>query len=64
MQSRAYRPRKITQNQPTESDFSHHPAACGRHVFCGIRQSLPSNKYESCAAEIVTTPSAAEGHKK
>jgi len=35
---------KITRNQPTESGFSHHPAAFGRHVFCGIRQSMPSNK--------------------
>src|SRR5262245_12122999 len=31
-----------------------HPAACGRHVRCGSRQSIPSSKYPSCAGVIVT----------
>src|ERR1700756_4331899 len=34
------------------------PAACGRHVCCGSRQSMPSSKYPSCAGVIVTVRSA------
>ena len=33
------------------------PAACGRHVCCGSRQSIPSSKYPSCAGLIVTVMS-------
>jgi hypothetical protein len=32
-----------------------HPAACGRQVSWGIRQSIPDKRYESCATLIVTT---------
>src|SRR5262249_4646146 len=35
------------------------PAAVGRHVCCGRRQSMPSSKYPSCAGVIVTVRSAA-----
>jgi hypothetical protein len=40
-----------------------HPTDVGRHVSCGLRQSMPDNKYPSCADEIVTAPSAGLGHK-
>ena len=45
------------------------PAACGRQVCCGSRQSIPSSKYPSCAGVIVTvrySPSrgAVDGHTK
>jgi hypothetical protein len=38
-----------------------HPAACGRQVSWGIRQSIPEKRYESCATLIVTTPSVIVG---
>jgi hypothetical protein len=41
-----------------------HPAACGRQVSWGIRQSIPDKRYESCATLIVTTPSVIDGHRK
>jgi hypothetical protein len=38
-----------------------HPARVGRHVSCGLRQSIPSSMYAICAAEIDTAPPDAEG---
>jgi hypothetical protein len=42
------------------SRFSH-PAAFGRQVCCGCRQSIPSSRWPSWAAEIETMPSAGDG---
>jgi hypothetical protein len=39
-----------------------HPALFGLQVSWGLRQSMPSNIYAICAAEIDTTPSFADGH--
>lgn len=41
-----------------------YPAACGRQVWRGFRQSIPSSMYAICAADIATTPSTAEGQTK
>jgi hypothetical protein len=39
----------------------YHPTDVGRHVSCGCLQSMPDSR---CADEIVTTPSAGDGHRK
>jgi hypothetical protein len=41
-----------------------HPTRPGRHVSCGLRQSIPSSKHAIADAEIATTPSFAEGQTK
>ena len=38
-----------------------YPACVGRHVRCGVRQSMPSNSIDSCAAVRCTFPSLAAG---
>jgi hypothetical protein len=47
-----------------DSNRRDYPAACGRHVRCGSRQSIPSSKYPSWAGVIVTKPSAGDGQMK
>jgi len=41
-----------------------YPTALGRHVCCGLRQSIPSSMHAICDAEIATTPSVADGQTK
>jgi hypothetical protein len=36
--------RKIVSKQRPESIGRSHPAASGRHVFCGMRQSMPERR--------------------
>ena len=38
-----------------------YPAARGRHVRSGARQSMPSSSIDSCAGDKATLPSLAEG---
>ena len=38
-----------------------HPTICGRHVFCGMRQSMPSISIANCARLRLTLPSLAVG---
>src|SRR5262249_25451322 len=45
-------------DRTSDSQCRNQPAACGRHVCCGSRQSMPSNKYPSCPGVIVTVRSA------
>jgi hypothetical protein len=40
------------------------PAACGRKLWIGLRQSIPSNMYDSCAGVITIAPSVACGQMK
>ena len=47
----------VTLRSPTDSQCRVQPAACGRHVCCGSRQSMPSSRYPSCAGVIVTVRS-------
>src|SRR6516165_9300321 len=52
-----------------DSKHRDQPAAWGRHVCCGSRQSIPSSRYPNCAGVIVTercSPSrgAVEGQTK
>ena len=47
-----------------ESPRRTHPAACGRHVCSGARQSIPSRIYPNCAGDIDTAPSAGVGQMK
>ena len=41
-----------------------YPAAVGRQLCCGLRQSMPSSRHASCAAVSETMPSVAEGQMK
>ena len=41
-----------------------YPAAKGRHVRCGARQSIPSRSIDNCAGVSATLPSLAEGQTK
>ena len=43
------------------ADQADYPAARGRHVRCGARQSIPSRSIASCAGVSATFPSFAEG---
>ena len=54
----------ITRYVRRESKSRAHPAACGRHVRTGIRQSMPSSSMPSCAGVSTTQPSAGDGHTK
>jgi hypothetical protein len=47
-----------------ESNGRGYPAAVGRQVRTGIRQSMPSSSMPSCAAVSATTPSATESQTK
>jgi hypothetical protein len=52
-----------------ESKSRVQPAACGRHVRTGIRQSMPSNNMPSCAGvgvlvQLVEKASAREQTKR
>ena len=38
-----------------------YPTLRGRHVFCGIRQSIPSSSIDNCAGVTLTLPSFAAG---
>jgi hypothetical protein len=49
------------QNTRASTFFFAHPAFVGRHVSCGLRQSIPSSMYAICAAEIDTASPDAEG---
>ena len=44
---------------PPSGDY---PALFGRHVYCGLRQSIPSSSQASCEGGSDTVPSVAEGH--
>jgi hypothetical protein len=55
-----FAPIVITKMQMKRRFFAQ-PALCGRHVSWGLRQSMPSSMYAIYAAEIDTTPPAAEG---
>ncbi len=50
--------RLVSRQSRNDSQCRNQPAACGRHVCCGRRQSMPSSKYPSCAGVIVTVRSA------
>src|SRR4051812_37135811 len=54
----------VTLRPRPDSQCRVQPAAVGRHVCCGIRQSIPSSRYPSCAGVIVTVPSAGDGQMK
>jgi len=41
--------------------FFAYPALVGRHVYCGLRQSIPSSKKLSCADDIATASPGPEG---
>jgi len=41
-----------------------YPALCGRQLYWGIRQSMPSSRQASCEAVSDTMPSFADGHTK
>ena len=41
-----------------------YPALCGRQLYCGLRQSIPSSMHASCEAVSDTTPSVADGQIK
>lgn len=41
-----------------------HPAALGRQVWRGLRQSIPSSMHAICEADIATTPSLTNGQMK
>jgi len=47
----------------TRSPFCY-PASSGRHVFCGLRQSIPSRRQLNCEALRWRAPSFAEGQMK
>ena len=49
------------QNKPIFIDLLAYPAVSGRHVFCGVRQSIPSSNIASCADDIDTLPFFADG---
>ena len=50
-----------SQNSKKARKTSHHPTIAGRHVFCGIRQSMPSISIASCARLRLILPSSAQG---
>src|SRR5947209_7299563 len=49
--------RLVSLQSHNDSQCRNQPAACGRQVCCGSRQSMPSSKYPSCAGVIVTVRS-------
>ena len=54
---------RIAENR-REPGFLGHPAACGRHLVRGLRQSIASSRHAICDAVIATTPSVADGQMK
>ena len=51
----------IPCGNPSLASPANYPAARGRHVRCGARQSIPSKSIDSCAGVSATFPSFAEG---
>lgn len=51
----------IPCGNPVVAERSDYPAASGRQVRSGIRQSIPSSSMDNCAGVSATLPSLAEG---
>ena len=55
---------KSPPNSSLSQRAAAYPAACGRQVVCGIRQSIPSIRYAIGTVLIVSAPSPTEGQMK
>lgn len=56
--------KKVNRQTPVHASKLDYPVLKGRHVFRGIRQSIPSNSIDNCAAVTLTLPSFAAGQTK